>query len=187
MPRRNLYEILGVASNADPEEIKRAYRHAAFDAHPDVGGRADPERFHELHDAYEVLRDPARRSAYDRTRVRTTTPITHRTLVRDRPGLEPIEARYRSLGPLSALRLVAILTPDEAASGCEVSLELPLSARCPRCGGRTMWCPQCDGLGVVNGAVRVALAIPSGVDQGDLVRLDLEDISMTLMLRIVIQ
>jgi curved DNA-binding protein CbpA len=57
--------VLGVSTQAAPGEIKRAYRRLAFTVHPDVGDRSDPERLHEVHEAYEILGNPDRRRSYD--------------------------------------------------------------------------------------------------------------------------
>ena len=57
------YSTLGVARNATPDEIKRAYRKLASVTHPDKGG--DKEQFQKIQAAYEVLGDPQRRSQYD--------------------------------------------------------------------------------------------------------------------------
>ncbi len=62
----DLYEILGVARDAGPDEIKRAYRKLARELHPDVN--PDPQtqdRFKEITAAYEVLSDPSKRERYD--------------------------------------------------------------------------------------------------------------------------
>lgn len=65
---RDYYEVLGVERGADADAIKRAYRKLALQYHPDRNnGSAEAEdKFKELTEAYEVLKDPDRRSAYDR-------------------------------------------------------------------------------------------------------------------------
>lgn len=62
------YEILGVSRDADAEQIKKAYRKLAMQFHPDrnAGSTEAESRFKELSEAYEVLKDPQRRTAYDR-------------------------------------------------------------------------------------------------------------------------
>jgi curved DNA-binding protein len=63
---KDYYKIMGVARDASPEEIKRAYRRLARKYHPDVSKEKDAEaKFKELGEAYEVLRDPEKRAAYD--------------------------------------------------------------------------------------------------------------------------
>ncbi len=65
---RDYYEILGVARDADADAVKKAYRKLAFENHPDRNGgdKEAEERFKEATQAYEVLRDPDKRAAYDR-------------------------------------------------------------------------------------------------------------------------
>ena len=60
----NYYSVLGVGQNATPEQIRTAYRDKAKRLHPDrAGGRC--EAFQAVQEAYEVLNDPKKRSAYD--------------------------------------------------------------------------------------------------------------------------
>jgi curved DNA-binding protein len=66
MQFRDYYEVMGVPRDAKPEDIKRAYRQLARKYHPDVSKEPDAEeRFKELGEAYEVLKDPEKRAAYD--------------------------------------------------------------------------------------------------------------------------
>src|SRR3954454_244720 len=66
--RRDPYEVLGVARDADERQVKKAFRALARELHPDVN-RHDPaaeEKFKEAAEAYEILSDAARRAVFDR-------------------------------------------------------------------------------------------------------------------------
>ncbi|MDB5175616.1 MAG: dnaJ [Candidatus Saccharibacteria bacterium] len=63
MAKRDYYEILGIGKDASPDEIKKAFRKAAIEHHPDRGG--DEAKFKELNEAYEVLKDPSKKQRYD--------------------------------------------------------------------------------------------------------------------------
>jgi len=66
MQYKDYYAIMGVDRKATQDEIKRTYRKLARKYHPDVSKEADAEvRFKELGEAYEVLKDPEKRAAYD--------------------------------------------------------------------------------------------------------------------------
>jgi curved DNA-binding protein len=66
MEYKDYYAALGVGREATPEEIKRAYRKLARKYHPDVSKEPNAEaRFKEVAEAYEALKDPQRRAAYD--------------------------------------------------------------------------------------------------------------------------
>jgi molecular chaperone DnaJ len=63
MSKRDYYEILGLQKNASEDEIKKAFRKAAVEHHPDKGG--EEAKFKELNEAYEVLKDQQKRQRYD--------------------------------------------------------------------------------------------------------------------------
>jgi curved DNA-binding protein len=66
MEYRDYYQALGVARNATAEDIKKAYRKLARKYHPDVSREPNAEeKFKDVQEAYEVLKDPEKRAAYD--------------------------------------------------------------------------------------------------------------------------
>jgi len=64
MSKRDYYEVLGVTKGASADEIKKAFRSAAVKHHPDKEGGSE-EKFKEISEAYEVLRDAQKRQRYD--------------------------------------------------------------------------------------------------------------------------
>src|SRR6188472_79703 len=66
MEYKDYYKILGVNKTASQDDIKHAYRRLARKYHPDVSKEANAEaKFKDLQEAYEVLKDPEKRAAYD--------------------------------------------------------------------------------------------------------------------------
>lgn len=66
MKFRDYYELMGVSRDASADDIRHAYRRLARKYHPDVSKEPDAEdRFKEIGEAYEVLKDPEKRAAYD--------------------------------------------------------------------------------------------------------------------------
>lgn len=75
MQFKDYYDTLGVDPGAGDTEIKAAYRRLARKYHPDVSKEPDAEeRFKAVNEAYEALRDPAKRAAYDQLRARGYRP-----------------------------------------------------------------------------------------------------------------
>jgi len=63
MSKRDYYDVLGVSKDASADEIKKSFRRAAIEHHPDKGG--DETKFKEINEAYEVLKDPGKKQRYD--------------------------------------------------------------------------------------------------------------------------
>ena len=75
MEFKDYYSVLGVEPGADEKAVKSAYRRLARKFHPDVSKEPDAEeRFKAVNEAYEALRDPAKRQAYDQLRTRGYRP-----------------------------------------------------------------------------------------------------------------
>jgi DnaJ-class molecular chaperone len=73
---KNYYAVLGLDSDASTAAIKSAYRKKASEFHPDKNTAADaPDRFREVQEAYDLLADDAKRTAYDESRRRSLIEI----------------------------------------------------------------------------------------------------------------
>ena len=160
------YETLGIARDATDGEIKKAYRTLAKQLHPDSGNPGDIARFRAIQNAYEVLSDPARRSAYDTT----PAPVSW-TGGFEEPLIPFREVRPRAPGGRAHLDIV--LSPEEARRGGDVVLEAPNARACPRCAGRGLdffgWCSECRGEGWTQTRERIRFRLARGVHHGDMV------------------
>lgn len=175
---RDYYDVLGVAPDADADQIKRAYRQLALRYHPDISGDDRAATFREVARAYEVLRNPERRRTYD-----AVLRDSHQTgrggwlddeVAIDFPSVSSVLDRMRHsfFGAAAAAELSAVieLSPEEAFWGVSVPLDIPLRQTCPGCGGRgEAWegrCVTCEGDGEVSAQHPLRLKVPAGVRQG---------------------
>ncbi|MEX1281117.1 MAG: J domain-containing protein [Acidimicrobiia bacterium] len=161
------YETLGVARDATPEEIKKAFRRLARETHPDAnpGDPATDARFREIAEAYEVLSDPERRARYDRGDTIDLGDLLSGGLedliasVFGDTGFFGATTRAASRRRGRDVLVVADITLVEALEGTTTQVAFTGSVPCETCHGRgaapgttPMMCPACDGAG----AVRVA-------------------------------
>lgn len=167
MATRDPYEVLGVDKKASDEEIKRSYRKLARDYHPDRNPD-DPgaeARFKEIGSAYETLKDPDKRKAYDSGGfgfgragpggggqgpggfgVPDVGDIFSSLFGRGRTP-EPIRGRD--------LETEIRLTFEQAMEGSQIPVTVPKQSRCGTCHGngaapgtRPVTCPRCEGRGI---------------------------------------
>jgi molecular chaperone DnaJ len=175
---KDYYAVLGVAKNASPAEIKKAYRKQAQRLHPDAnkGDKSAEERFKEVSVAYDVLGDQKKRQEYDRVRdmaasgFRFGSPggpggpggVRFEDLGFDVGGLGDLfdlfgQGRRGTGGPRGAdLEASVEVSFDQAMGGTTVPLRISGNAPCQTCGGSgakpgtsVRTCPECGGSGSV--------------------------------------
>lgn len=163
--KRDYYEVLGVARQASPDELKRAFRKIAMDSHPDRNpdDPAAAARFKEASEAYGVLSDPGRRRSYDmfgHSAVESGSPFVDFS---DMPFADIFDtffgggARRRQRSNRGEdLRYDLTITFEEAYTGVEKLIDVSRPATCERCSGSgaepgtgEQACPGCGGSGQV--------------------------------------
>ncbi len=182
---RDYYEILGIPRNADEAAIKSAYRRLVKRLHPDVSGGDSNDDFREVQRAFETLSDLDRRRRYDatlsRSQARPAGKRIHRSSLDTRGLIE--WGREGALGEI-------LLTPDEAALGGLLPLDVPLHVSCPTCagfGGVLAPCPACRGEGRIQRRVPCVLELPPGVRDGTVFQIRLKrPIPLTLLVSVSI-
>src|ERR1700690_1162526 len=176
MPKRDFYEVLGLAKNASDDEIKKAYRKLAMKFHPDRNpdGKDSEEKFKEAKQAYEILSDPGKRSAYDQFDHAGVDPSAgmgggpgaagfggfadaFSDIFGDIFGAGGAGGRTRSNVYRGAdLRYNLEIGLEEAARGVETKIRVPTLEECEVCHGsgakagtQPSTCPTCGGHGQV--------------------------------------
>jgi molecular chaperone DnaJ len=184
------FAILGVSPNATPDEIRSAYRQLAKRFHPDrfEGGSG---LFRQVQEAYSVLGNSRKRSAYEQSLEKA--PIHNRARTVRGPRPEPLvpkrrpwqsraceyddlferiwesfSGRQRPLsGHVQHLMFEVPLTREQAIHGGRIRIMVPGRARCPQCGGFGgdffFECRRCAGQGVIYEEVPISVSFPAGI------------------------
>src|SRR5579883_1384503 len=143
MAKRCYYETLSVERTASDTDIKAAFRKQAMKWHPDrnPGDKEAERRFKEVNEAYEVLKDPDKRAAYDRF------------------GMGGRRGRGSGRERGADLRYNMEISLHEAYTGKTAQVRIPTSVICETCSGtgakpgsRPKNCPMCGGHGKVRHA-----------------------------------
>ncbi|HXK61980.1 MAG TPA: molecular chaperone DnaJ [Acidobacteriota bacterium] len=174
MAKRDYYEVLGVDRQANPQEIKSAYRRLALKYHPDKnpGDKDAEEKFKEAAEAYSVLSDPNKRAQYDRfghAGVNVGTGgfggfdpdifADFSDILGDFFGFGDVfgsSRRRRANQPQrgSDLRYDLRISFEDAVFGVKTKIKIPRQENCPVCEGTgakpgegRVTCNTCGGLG----------------------------------------
>jgi molecular chaperone DnaJ len=194
--KRDYYEVLGVAKDASPEQIKKAYKKAAIANHPDrnPGDDGAVVRFKEAAEAFDVLNDPNKRGRYDRfghagvsgnggPQFSDISDIfdAFGEMFGDNFGVFG-EGRSRGARAHRGGHLRSSITIDllEAAQGCTRTLEIRRHVSCQTCQGtgarpgtKPQTCDYCGGRGRVThsqGFFRVQTTCPGCHGSGRVIR-----------------
>lgn len=176
MTSRDYYEILGVQKNTSDEEIKKAYRKLAMQYHPDrnEGDAGAGQKFKEIAEAYEVLREPQKRQRYDRFgqsglkggfdgfgSADFDLGDALRTFMSESFGFGDFFSTGLGTGRRrkrqgSDLQIRLKLTLEEVATGVQKKIRIKKLVTCKGCGGsgatpgtNPIECPSCRGRGEV--------------------------------------
>jgi molecular chaperone DnaJ len=176
----DFYALLGVSREATEADIKKAYRKLAMEFHPDRNSAVDAEsRFKEITEAYEVLRDPQKRAAYDRYgkaglggsgggfgyhHVDLSEALN--IFMRDFGGMGGFESlfgggRRQDTRRGQDVRVTVKLSLQEVATGVKKNVKLKTLDRCSNCSGsgakpgsKPTTCSTCNGSGEVRRATQ---------------------------------
>ena len=176
MSKRDYYEVLGLSKGASADEIKKGYRSKAKELHPDRN-TSDPSaesKFKEANEAYDVLKDPERKAAYDRFGhaafeggmgggggqrqgdFSSAFSDVFDDLFGDFMGGGQRGGGRSRASRGSDLRYNLEISLKDAYSGLQKSINVPTSVQCSPCNGsgaaggsEPSTCPTCSGMGKV--------------------------------------
>lgn len=169
MAKEDYYQVLGVSRNASDAELKKSYRRLAMKHHPDRN-KDNPdaeEKFKQAKEAYEVLSDPKKRSAYDQFGHAGVDASVGGGGFGGADAFSDIfgdvfgdifgAGRQRASSNRGAdLRYDLELSLEEAVAGADIKIRVPVMVTCTSCGGSgakagssPVTCTTCNGIGNV--------------------------------------
>ena len=175
MAKRDYYETLGVSKGATEADIKKAFRSKARELHPDknAGSSKAEEEFKAVNEAYDVLKDPNKKAAYDQYGhaafengcfgnavgggdFSSAFSDVFEDLFGDFMGGSSRRGSASSSRRGSDLRYNMTISLEEAYSGKSTTIQVPSSVKCEHCSGtggkdgtQPSSCPTCGGMGKV--------------------------------------
>jgi molecular chaperone DnaJ len=174
MAKRCYYEVLEVERTAGDAELKTAFRKLAMQWHPDrnPGDKSSEHRFKEINEAYEILKDPDKRAAYDRFGHAafehggpghaggfTDVASAFSDIFDDLFGMGGRRGRGGGRERGADLRYTMEISLEEAYAGKTAQVRIPTSVTCEACSGsgaktgtRPKACPTCAGSGRIRHA-----------------------------------
>ena len=160
MVRPDYYNVLGIQRDADPHQIKKAYRQLAMQYHPDRNPEDEEatRRFNEVNEAYETLSEPESRNRYDRLGPfyhpsgRPPTPEEVGEVLSEAFG--GLFRKRRDTDPGEDLRYTLTVSLEDVSTGASRTIHVPRQVCCRRCGatgadpdGGQKTCESCSGSG----------------------------------------
>jgi molecular chaperone DnaJ len=169
MAKQDFYEVLGVAKSASADDLKKAYRKLAMQYHPDrnSGDKNAEQKFKDINEAYDILKDDQKRAAYDRFGHAAFEQGTGRAPgdfgfsggfadIFDEMFGEFMGGRRGQAGPSrgSDLRYNLEISLEESFRGKQTTIRVPNLVACDQCNGsgaeagsKPVSCPTCHGRG----------------------------------------
>ncbi len=185
------FKILGISRDAEPDDIRRAFRQMAKKYHPDITGGPD-EKFRRILLAYQQLSGFNRHPDGDEDQFDYYMDVE---IDRERNKIQDVFDDFRDgiltffdIDAPEYLNLFIGLTPAEAGRGGRLKLDLPLVRKCRSCYGFGkpffMICRTCGGSGEEEYKKGTIIDIPAGIDDEWQIRTRVDNLYLTVVLKI---